>query len=458
MKRSAIFGGLCALALAGWILEARADTGGPDRAGYGWADSDEPSVTYDWIDISATGTTVTLLDDDETPALPIGFDFEFYGTTYADLHIGSNGYVTFSPTPGTFYYAGQCPLPTADAGTAETPDLAIYGFYQDLNPTEATGAANLIYYETIGAAGSRQFVVTYDDVELFQWSPTTEPAPWGSDPVTFQIVLYEGSNEIQVNIHDPGVLAGLPRWSDNTSIGVENAAGDVGIGLCDWDPTHLIPADYAVRFQRSDGYELFPATQREIAAPGDTVTFDLELVNFSASAVTGDVAAVSAGGWTATPSAATVTAPASGGVGAFSVDVDVPATATGLDSDVVTVTFTVGTEVRDAELELSRAGHIELPPPQWVSRRPRRRAVIEEPADIDRTPIASSLAALGPVEIRQVRRTPAEALFNGLIETHHYLGYTQPVGEHLKYLVYAGEHPVACLSWGSAPPGISSTA
>src|SRR4030067_949616 len=33
----------------------------------------------------------------------------------------------------------------------------------------------------------------------------------------------------------------------------------------------------------------------------------------------------------------------------------------------------------------------------------------------------------------------------------HYLGYTQPVGEHLKYLVCAGERPLALFAWSSAP-------
>jgi len=53
--------------------------------------------------------------------------------------------------------------------------------------------------------------------------------------------------------------------------------------------------------------------------------------------------------------------------------------------------------------------------------------------------------------IYQVRRDRSEQLFNGLIEHYHYLGYCQPVGEHLKYLVFIGEQPVACLSWSSAP-------
>ena len=51
----------------------------------------------------------------------------------------------------------------------------------------------------------------------------------------------------------------------------------------------------------------------------------------------------------------------------------------------------------------------------------------------------------------QVRRTPDEAVFNSLLAQYHYLGYQQPVGEHLKYLVVAGDRPVACFAWGSAP-------
>jgi hypothetical protein len=37
------------------------------------------------------------------------------------------------------------------------------------------------------------------------------------------------------------------------------------------------------------------------------------------------------------------------------------------------------------------------------------------------------------------------------MEQYHYLGYEQPVGEHLKYLVKAGGQVIACLAWQSAP-------
>jgi Druantia protein DruA len=102
-------------------------------------------------------------------------------------------------------------------------------------------------------------------------------------------------------------------------------------------------------------------------------------------------------------------------------------------------------------LALHRAGHIELPAPRYKLSTPWVRHGGEAPADIDRTPVRGPLNTVRPLEFRQVRRTRDESLLNGLIEQYHYLGYTQPVGEHLKYLVYTGERPIACLAWSSAP-------
>jgi hypothetical protein len=102
-------------------------------------------------------------------------------------------------------------------------------------------------------------------------------------------------------------------------------------------------------------------------------------------------------------------------------------------------------------LELHRAGHIQLPPPQWVSKKAAARNRPPAPVAIEPRPLHARLSEIGSVEIRQVRRTADEALVNSLVEQHHYLRYTRPVGEHLKYLVSAGEHPIACFFWSSAP-------
>ena len=111
---------------------------------------------------------------------------------------------------------------------------------------------------------------------------------------------------------------------------------------------------------------------------------------------------------------------------------------------------------RGLMLHLARAGQIELPPirvrivnPLAHRKRPSRVA-------IDQTPIEGKLSDIGPIEFRQVRRTDSESLFNSLIEEHHYLGYCQPVGEQLKYIVFAKGRPIACLAWASAPRHIGS--
>ena len=103
-------------------------------------------------------------------------------------------------------------------------------------------------------------------------------------------------------------------------------------------------------------------------------------------------------------------------------------------------------------LTLHRAGHIELPAAQWTFRAAsNRRRRPPAPVEVDETPVGGSLSALGPLRFEQIRRGPAEPVFDGLIEAHHYLGYVQPVGEHLKFLVSAGERPLACFAWSSAP-------
>jgi hypothetical protein len=111
---------------------------------------------------------------------------------------------------------------------------------------------------------------------------------------------------------------------------------------------------------------------------------------------------------------------------------------------------------RGLMLHLHRQGLIELPPVSYVRRNPlverRRPALIQ----VDPTVLNTTLGEIRPLEFRQVRRTPEESLFNSLLDQNHYLNYTQPVGEHLKYLVYARGRPIACLAWSSSPRHLGS--
>jgi len=103
-------------------------------------------------------------------------------------------------------------------------------------------------------------------------------------------------------------------------------------------------------------------------------------------------------------------------------------------------------------LKMHRAGIIKLPPVKKHICRNRLTVYNKpKPVTVDTTELNNSFSNIQPLEFMQVRRTKQEAIFNGLIEQYHYLGYTQPVGEHLKYLVYESGRPVAALAWSSAP-------
>jgi len=106
-------------------------------------------------------------------------------------------------------------------------------------------------------------------------------------------------------------------------------------------------------------------------------------------------------------------------------------------------------------LSLARAGQLELPAVHHVHRNPPARRTVTAGetilASLDTSRLDVPLGEIRPLEFRQVRRGPEEPLFNHLIAEYHPLGYTRPVGEHLKYLVYSAGRPIACLAWSSAP-------
>ena len=106
---------------------------------------------------------------------------------------------------------------------------------------------------------------------------------------------------------------------------------------------------------------------------------------------------------------------------------------------------------RGAMLALHRSSRITLPPPRLLAINNAVRHRAAATVEVDQTPVEGALRDLGSIEMLQVRRTPEERLVNGLLHTHHYLGYTRPVGEHLKYLFVARGRPIACASWSSAP-------
>jgi hypothetical protein len=108
---------------------------------------------------------------------------------------------------------------------------------------------------------------------------------------------------------------------------------------------------------------------------------------------------------------------------------------------------------RELLLTLHRKGLIDYPPPQYT---PKNVGRTTARIHMDQTPINCTLAELGPVRVEMVRYTEHEPLYNSLVDQFHYLGYSQIVGNHLKYMAFAGDVPLACIGWGSAAWAVQS--
>jgi len=80
--------------------------GGPDGFGYRWKDSDASGgPTFGWVDISATGTQLSLTGDDASATIAnMGMTFPFYGANYTGVRVCTNGWISFNTasTSNTF--------------------------------------------------------------------------------------------------------------------------------------------------------------------------------------------------------------------------------------------------------------------------------------------------------------------------------------------------------------------
>lgn len=92
---------------------------------------------------------------------------------------------------------------------------------------------------------------------------------------------------------------------------------------------------------------------------------------------------------------------------------------------------------------------IKLPPRQCSGPGSFRQI---ETVDVDRHPISCLLSAIKPVKIVDVRDyMPYEKAFNYLVKEYHYLSYSRPVGQNMKYMILdRNERFLGCLLFGAA--------
>ena len=109
---------------------------------------------------------------------------------------------------------------------------------------------------------------------------------------------------------------------------------------------------------------------------------------------------------------------------------------------------------RELLLTLHRKTLLDYPPPFQKTHNTNRPA--PKKINISENPIKCHVQELDTVKVRMVRHTKLEPLYDSLVEQYHYLGYVQIVGNHLKYIAFAGDVPVACIGWGSAAWAVQS--
>ncbi|MFD2822780.1 gliding motility-associated C-terminal domain-containing protein [Lacinutrix iliipiscaria] len=161
--------------------------------------------------VTVGGTPTSLnIDDTWSEVLEIGFEFCFFGDVYSQILVGSNGVLSFEiGNAGGFNDWGfNDPLPNnTDDALAQGQ---IFGVGHDIDPS----VCGDINYLVVGSAPYRQFVVNYTNVCHFSCNELMSSS---------QIILYESSNNIDINVFDKPTC---PGWNNgNAVIGVQNVAG-----------------------------------------------------------------------------------------------------------------------------------------------------------------------------------------------------------------------------------------
>lgn len=163
------------------------------------------------------GTPVSVNTDDVwSPAIPLPFDFCFFGETYSEMVIGSNAVISFDLTnnPPNGYCSWSFDESIPDPNLFFT---TIFGPYMDINP--AVSGSGQINYAVFGDAPCRTMVVNFPGIPYFG------SACSGLD-LTSQVVIYETTNVIEVYVENRP--AGC-SWNDgNAVLGIQNQDGTLG--------------------------------------------------------------------------------------------------------------------------------------------------------------------------------------------------------------------------------------
>jgi len=200
-------------------------------AGYYCFDSEDlyysQHPTYDWQEISSTGTVIPLTDNsdeaDDSYLLALPFVFNYFGNPYDRITICSNGWLAMG-SQGDQVNFRNYPIPTSIG-----PSNMIAAFWDDLR-VNTSGTSRRVYYQH--DAANHRFIV--------EWYQVLQVGP-GSPTETFQIILYDQdylpSDNGDILFQYQSVTNNSNNYGDNdyATVGIENIDQTTGIEYSYWN-------------------------------------------------------------------------------------------------------------------------------------------------------------------------------------------------------------------------------
>ena len=200
--------GLLALAALCLLQPAQAATYAADASAFN-------ATLYPWIDISSSGTGLTLQDDDVSATLNIGFSFRFGSTTYTTLRVMSNGQVQFGSTDTSY---SNTTLPLDGSNGKPNINAVMLPLWDDLVPDP-----NEVRYLSSGTAPNRVFTIAWLNVSFYKDGSKAAGA-------TFQVQIHEQGQFV----YRYGTVDGSGGAHSNTD-GSNPAGATIGYELSDTD-------------------------------------------------------------------------------------------------------------------------------------------------------------------------------------------------------------------------------
>jgi hypothetical protein len=205
-----------------------ADYTGPDIYGYyAYASDDsfyEQTPVYNWVELENTGTQIDLPQmSDYTTTVSLPFPFKYYGVTFSQLRISTDGWIAFGS--GTQTNSINAPLPHSD-----NISNMVAPFWDDLYDVEMY-MGSIFYYNDVQ---NHRFIVEWDSIsrnaissdicqEFFEailLDPAYYPTTTGDGEIIFQYKQLESPI--------------------SNTIGIENALQNIGLNyVCNsvYDPS-----------------------------------------------------------------------------------------------------------------------------------------------------------------------------------------------------------------------------